>query len=355
MKAMTWIQRYQLREYFRSSIWILPAFGILAGVLLVNGLHMLEETAGWRTDFDPEAARALFATLSGAMFTFIVFLSSILLLVVQISSAQLTPRIIGVAFRDRVTRFSLTLFTFTFTFTLAVLLRIEDSVPAITAHSAAYLFLISTGVFLFLIDHMGKLLRPSGAMRSVAHLGHAVIRSVYPRLLSGQVEPTRGPARPSGGVPSSVVSAPTDGVLLAFEPAGLAALAQEADCMIELVPQVGDFLAVGSPLFRVFGDHGGPSASALCQRVAFGQERTMEQDPVFVFRIVVDIASKALSPGINDPTTAVLAAGGGSRAARRARLLLPRPAVASAGLRWESFCDQTDHRPRRRLHRIPTG
>ena len=96
-------------------------------------------------------------------------------------------------------------------------------------------------------------------------------------------------------------------MLLAFDLEGLVALAREAECVVELVPQVGDFVAAGSPLFRIFGGKGGPSASALCQSVALGQERTMEQDPAFAFRIIVDIASKALSPAINDPTTAVLA------------------------------------------------
>jgi uncharacterized membrane protein len=88
--------------------------------------------------------------------------------------------------------------------------------------------------------------------------------------------------------------------------AGLVEIARRADCLIELVPQVGDFVTQGDPLFRVYGgahiaDHD------LHQAVAFGAERTMEQDPAFAFRIVVDIASKALSPAINDPTTGVLA------------------------------------------------
>jgi uncharacterized membrane protein len=84
-------------------------------------------------------------------------------------------------------------------------------------------------------------------------------------------------------------------------------LAQRADCVIELVPQVGDFVAIGDPLFRIF--HGGATlpADALHQSIAVGQERTLEQDPAFAFRIIVDIASKGLSPAINDPTTAVLA------------------------------------------------
>jgi uncharacterized membrane protein len=241
------------------------------------------------------------------MLTFIVFLSSSLLLVVQLASAQLTPRIIGVVFRDRVTRFALTLFTFTFTFTLAVLVRIHASVPGVTPHLAAYLCLLSVGVFLFLIDHVGKKLRPSGALQAVARLGHAVIQNVYPRRLSGRQDTSPGPGDALSGEPAGTVSSPTDGVLLAFDLQGLVALAQKAGCVIELVPQVGDFVAAGSPLFRIYGSKGGPSASALCQSVALGQERTMEQDPAFAFRIIVDIASKGLSAAINDPTTAVLA------------------------------------------------
>src|SRR5262249_56834805 len=82
---------------------------------------------------------------------------------------------------------------------------------------------------------------------------------------------------------------------------------RRADCVIELGPQVGDFVAVGDPLFRIY--QGGESlpADALSESVAVGQERTLEQDPALAFRILVDIANKGLSPAINDPTTAVLA------------------------------------------------
>ncbi len=69
---------------------------------------------------------------------------------------------------------------------------------------------------------------------------------------------------------------------------------------------MGDSITEGDPLFRVLGGGARPPADVLCQSVAVGQERTLEQDPTFAFRILVDIASKGLSPGINDPTTAVL-------------------------------------------------
>jgi len=70
---------------------------------------------------------------------------------------------------------------------------------------------------------------------------------------------------------------------------------------------VGDFIAYGDPLFRIFQGGESLSAETLCQSVAIGQERTPQQDAAFAFRIIVDIASKGLSPAINDPTTAVLA------------------------------------------------
>lgn len=97
------------------------------------------------------------------------------------------------------------------------------------------------------------------------------------------------------------------GVLMAFGAANLSKLAREADAVIELVPQVGNFVASGDPLFRIYGGSRPISPKALRGCVAIGIERTLTQDPRFAFRILVDIANKALSPAINDPTTAVLA------------------------------------------------
>lgn len=304
---MSWIRRYKLRTFLRNSLWILPVLGMAAALVSVNCLHWVEQRAGWNAGFDPASTLTMFGALAASLLTFIVFLSSSLLLVVQLASAQLSPRAIGIVFRNPVTRFALTLFTFTFTFTLASLCKIHDYVPALTAYAASYLCLLCVGVFLFLIDHVGKILRPSGVLLAVARLGHEVIRSVYPRRLDGLQEAAPMPLNSLAEAPFEAVPCPQDGVLLAFDAEGLVTLAREADCLVELVPEVGDFVAAGSPLFRVFAGTGRPSAKALGESVALGQERTIEQDPAFTFRIIVDVASKALSPAINDPTTAVLA------------------------------------------------
>jgi uncharacterized membrane protein len=109
------------------------------------------------------------------------------------------------------------------------------------------------------------------------------------------------------GKPTLTVTSIRDGAVLAVDIEGLVAMAQRADCVIEIVPQVGDFIALGDPLFRVFQGGATLTANALRQSIAVGQERTIEQDPALAFRIMVDIANKGLSPAINDPTTAVLA------------------------------------------------
>src|SRR5262249_35780886 len=161
----------------------------------------------------------------------------------QLASSQLTPRIIAIVFRDPVTRFSLAVFVFVFTFSLAALVRITTSVPPVTATLGAYSGLASLVVFLYLIDHAGRARRPTGALRSVALWGRAVIETVYPRRLAEPLGTFAGSADIPGGEPTQTIVNPTDGVVLAFDIWGLVALAERTDCVIEMVPQVGDFVA----------------------------------------------------------------------------------------------------------------
>ena len=304
--TLTWLQRYRIRHYVRNSIWIYPVFAGMAAGLLVRLLHWFERSMGWEAGFDADTMRAVLGNLAGAMFTLIVFVCSSLLLVVQLASAQLTPRIIGVLLRDSVTKLTLSMFVFTFAFDTSALLRIGSTVPLLTAEIAAYSSAACLGMFLFLIDRVSKLLRPSGALQSVASQAHKVINSVYPRRLSEFSGKDADATDVSGLKLTRTVRSSKPGVVLAFDVKGVVLLGARHDCVIELVPQVGNFVAPGDPLFRIYGGVDF-SFDSLCQSIALGAERTMAQDPAFAFRVVVDIASKGLSPAINDPTTAVLA------------------------------------------------
>jgi uncharacterized membrane protein len=304
---MSWLQRYSVNSFVRNSVWLPPVLGMAAALLMHQLIRKLDVILGWKATVGPESARAVLAALSSSMLTFIVFVFSILLVAVQLASAQLTPRIIAMFYRSRVLRVSLTVFVFAFTYTLAALSRIEDSVPQISMWVAVYSSVICIGVFIYLIDNVGKSLRPVSILTRIGTAGQAVIRDVYPCPAAGTEDTPSNVALVPEGEPSRTVPATRTGVVLAFDVAGLAELARRANCLVELIPQVGEFVTRGDPLFHIYRGGEVIADRQLRQSVAIGPERTMEQDPEFAFRMVVDIASKALSPAINDPSTAVLA------------------------------------------------
>ncbi len=270
-------------------------------------LNAIDHAFGWELKLGPDTARTVMGTVAASMFTLVVVGSSAVLVAVQLGSAQLTPRIIALIYRSRIRKFCISVFAFFFTFSVAALVRIESSVPLLTSYVAAYGFLVNLALFLYFIDGIGKALRPSSAMQFVAIAGREVIQSVYPSKLRRDEPDVLKPIATLKNEPSRLVTNEVDGVVLAFDRNGLMRMAEQANCLIELVPQVGDFVASGDPLFRIFEGGENLSAEKLRNSVAFGPERTLEQDPTYAFRIIVDIASKALSPAINDPTTAVLA------------------------------------------------
>jgi len=170
---------------------------------------------------------------------------------------------------------------------------------------AILLGILSFAAFFYLIDYASRMLRPITVLTRIGDNGIAVVESNYP-------EPSLGPVKegapPKPPMPDRVISHQgTSGIVLAVNVQRLVALDEGSDGLIEFVPQVGDFVSIDDPLFNLFGGAASIKENDLHALVAFGSERTMDQDPTFAFRIAVDIALKALSPAINDPTTAVLA------------------------------------------------
>jgi uncharacterized membrane protein len=157
-----------------------------------------------------------------------------------------------------------------------------------------------------LIDYASRLLRPVSILVQVGADGLAVIEGVYP-------DPTVRPCTQERqsltvGSPSGVICHQgASGIILAVNLDLLKATAERSNGVIELIPQVGDFVAMDEPLFNLYFSGHSIVEERSRASVALGSERTMDQDPTFAFRIVIDIALKALSPAINDPTTAVLA------------------------------------------------
>ena len=306
---MNWNNWYRLISYARSSLWVVPFTAMLLEQIAIRLVAWIDDRLGWT--FYGLGAHGVETTLQtgiALMTTFLVFTFGSLLVAIQVASGQLTPRIIATTLlRNNVVRFTVGLFVFTLLFDLGVLVRTESKVHELAFLVAVILNLASIAGFLYFIDYTARLLRPVSIVARVSKHGIAVIESVYPDDANATPNAPALPRR-SLGPPGRVVHhRGLSGIVLAVNPGVLVAEARRLDGVIEFAPQVGDFVAVGEPLFRLYGGAAAIDDRKLREAAVLGPERTLEQDPTFAPRILVDIAIKALSPAINDPTTAVLA------------------------------------------------
>jgi uncharacterized membrane protein len=253
-----------------------------------------------------EGARALTNVVITLTLSFIVFTFGSLLVAIQVASGQYTPRIIATTLlRDNVIRYTVALFVFTLLFCVRAINHLETTVPQLATFVTGVLGLVCLAAFLFLIDYAARLLRPVSLVKRVGNDGLAVIKSVYPERLTGTPQ-SAPPPQDAGPEERTILHRGTSGVILAINVPQLIVEAEKANGVIEFAPQVGDFVGIDEPLFLLHGGATTVDERTLRDCVVLGSERTLEQDPLFAFRILVDIAIKALSAAINDPTTAVL-------------------------------------------------
>ena len=304
---LTWNRLYRATSYLKSALWTVPFIAIVIELLTTPLLHALDGWLGWRlAGLAVTGAQAMYQTVITLTLSFLVFTFGSLLVAIQIAGGQLTPRIIATTLlRDNVVRYSVGLFVFTLVFAVGALNRLEQSVHELVALVTAMLGVACIADFLFLIDYAARLLRPVSIVARIGEDGLTVIRSVYPDWTAA---PDTEIWRPQPGAASRVtLHQGKSEIVLAVDLPTLVMLARRSDGVIEFAQQVGDFVATDEPLFVLHGGAVAIDDNRLRTKVAFGSERTLEQDPIFAFRILVDIALKALSPAINDPTTAVLA------------------------------------------------
>jgi uncharacterized membrane protein len=160
-------------------------------------------------------------------------------------------------------------------------------------------------MFLLLIDRTSDGLRVARVVQSVNAMARDVFDAVYPSSASDAAAAQEIARSLADRTPVQTVRVgPVGRVVVAIDQTGIANLAQRHDALVELVPAVGDHVPGGGRLLNVYGPHELPE-HRLRRYVAMGDERTLDDDPAFAIRMLVDVAIKALSPAINDPTTAV--------------------------------------------------
>ena len=308
-RRVGWARFYRTTSYLKSALWTVPLVAIALELVTWPFLHRLDGILDWRVAaLTPSGATALYQTVITLTLSFLVFTFGSLLVAIQVASGQLTPRIIATTLlRNNVVRYSVGLFVFALVLAVGALNRQDEHVLQFVALVVAILGIACIADFLFLIDYAARLLRPVSVVAGVGNEGVEVIKSVYPPR-SAPLVADAAPLRAQLGRPLRIVNhVGRAQVVLAVDLRTLVAEARRRDGVLEVLPQVGDFVASEEPLFALYGGAAGIEERKLRSAVAMGIERTLEQDPMFAFRILVDIALKALSPAINDPTTAVLA------------------------------------------------
>jgi uncharacterized membrane protein len=297
---------------------VLGSFGIpllyaVAAILLAMTVPRLE--AMYLPDLSSEAgAPAAFAVLSaiasGMMpLTGLVF--SLAFVMVQFSATAYSPRLVSWLAGSATMSHSLGVFTATFIYALGALAWVDRGgtgrVPLLTVWLAILLMVVSVVFFVMLVERL-TMLQITRVLAYAGDQGRAVIEADYAPLDGSKIEEAD---REEELLPTSFSQViPHRGgpaVIQAFDVRGLVALAERADAIVALAFAVGDTIVDGMPLLRVHGRSRPIPERDLRRFVKLGTERTFQQDPKFAIRILVDIAIKALSPAINDPTTAVQA------------------------------------------------
>jgi len=178
------------------------------------------------------------------------------------------------------------------------------SVLSLSVWIAVVLAVLCVGTFIYYIHHVAQSIRAVVIISRIRDETHHTLERMYPEGVGEDTEEAH-PEKPEGPPSLLVMNPGTSGVLVAVDDEQLFSCARKADVTLVLVPLVGDFVPHGATLFAVWGEASELGVEALLDSLVIGPERTLQQDTAFGFRQLVDIAERALSPGIKDPTTAV--------------------------------------------------
>jgi uncharacterized membrane protein len=291
--------------------WVIPAIyaGIAMAVALAFPRYESRIFPGLVASVSVSAATAIYSSIASGMLALTAIVFSLTFLMVQFSATAYSPRLVLWIARDPVMSHAIGIFTSTFLYAIAALVGVDRNgsgkVPFVSAWVVVFLLLASVGMFISLIQRIG-LLQVNRMLIFTGDQGRQVITTMYPSVA------TPAPATESyhfRELPCSqtLIHHGRPRSIQAVDTAALVNLAKVSGGVIEMVAAVGDTMVELTPFLRVFGAERPIDEGKLRDAIVIGEERTFEQDPKYAIRLLVDIAIKALSPAINDPTTAVQA------------------------------------------------
>jgi uncharacterized membrane protein len=308
------------RESLRAELWPLPVLGVLAAVLAGIFLPLLDQhvdsglpprVTAYLFGGGAQESRTLLSTIATSLITVTSLTFSLTVVTLQLASSQFSPRLLRTFTRDRFVHVTLALFLSTFTFALMVLRTVRSQaesrsefVPQLSVSLALVLALAAVVGLVTFLAHLAREIRVETTLRTVHSEADATLAAAL--VLRRERSTEALPQVPDEAVP---LLARGSGFLLQVDERDLVRVLVEADAMLRLDRAPGDSLVHGTPvgvLWTRSGDPVGDDVPACVARtLTVGFERTQAQDAEYGLRQLTDVAVKALSPGINDPTTAV--------------------------------------------------
>lgn len=318
----------EVRDSLRTQLWPVPLAAVVGALALGQFLpyldkqledHLSDAVSGLLFGGGPEAAQLLMQTIAGSLVTVTSLTFSLTVVTLQLASSQFSPRLLRTFSRDRFVHMTLAMFLATFVFSLTVLrsIRAETSdgegfVPKISVTVASGLTLASVVALVLFLAHLARQIRVETMMRDVHREADHTINRIFPD--------DRDDAEPAAKNPegrATLIESSVSGFLLAVDAEAAVAAAAESDTFVVIDSAPGASLIAGIPFARAWSVDGraiddscrsGLSAGIQAS-ISTGFERTAAQDAGFGLQQLLDVASRALSPGVNDPTTAVHALG----------------------------------------------
>ena len=347
-----WNKWQNLWENASSSLWFIPT--ILVGLAILGSSLLISVDTGlaqrdsllipWLFSGTADAARTLLSVVASSLVTVISIAISLTIIALVQASAQFTPRVLRQFTASRPNQVVLGTYTATFVYALLVLRTIRSAeeegapfVPALSVTTAVGLALLCLGLLIFFIHHMSQSLQVAVILDEVRHELIAQIDQMYPQGIGQGVpdppplEVIRAQLKPNGN--PVVVHSHRAGFVRSIDEQTLLETPLASTQWLWIRPQIGEFVACGSIIAELDQSDGEDDAVSDQIRRAFviDRERTITQDPLFGIRQLVDIALKALSPGINDVTTAEYALYHlGDVAGRLAERTFPSPVRTTA-------------------------
>ena len=306
----------RLNEWVRERFWSIPVALVLAGVLLAVAVSR-PDLMGLPTNWDLghvvriRTANTMLEVMASSMLTFVGVVFAITLVGLQLASSQLSPRVIRTFVRSNVTKtaFGVFLATFAFAVTMMAFDNVDNAAAASRTVGAALALLgLAIGVFIVYVTATMRLLEVGWVITAVANEARVAIRRASPPESAYVLaDPPELTAEPHTIHLSSTDTRNFKGVLgtvLGLDRHQLVRLGHRHDCVIELLPRIGEYVPTGGPVFAVYGGSP-PRDHDVLACLDLGRARTLYQDPTFGIRQLVDVGTQALSPAINQPSTTI--------------------------------------------------